>query len=272
MSSQIRCVAALVLIAAAFLSAPLPGYGAGKGFKPGDKVLVTIGPAPVHKGDKVVTTVRAGTNLNVEKVDGKRVYVNVEEKGTKITGWIDSLRLKRAVPKRQRPPKSPAIKIENAELKRSDDDCKVVLTLSEALRRRKETNLLVVYLREDSGVSPTSLVNSTMTGKISFYGASGSPVLTGGAELYRARKYVGFFLFFTPPEEWLGPTPKQVTVPLNAHTLHKGMVIGKKGQLVLYFFKWKESGKSIHDWGTWEVMSTVMVILLGPPKLTPREE
>jgi len=61
---------------------------AGKAIKPGDKVKVTIGPAPVKIGKQTLTTVEAGAELTALKVSGKWVRVNVETDGKKYAGWI----------------------------------------------------------------------------------------------------------------------------------------------------------------------------------------
>jgi len=68
--------------------------------KPGDKVKVIRGPAPVKVGKKTLTTVEAGTVLTALKVQGNWVKVTVKEDGGTIEGWVHSLHLGPTRPKR----------------------------------------------------------------------------------------------------------------------------------------------------------------------------
>jgi len=90
--------------------------------KPGDKVKVISGPAPVKVGRKTLTTVETGTELTALKVHGRWVKVTVEEGGKQIKGWIHTKRLKLVEPpraRRKRKPKGPGgvWLVENATLK-----------------------------------------------------------------------------------------------------------------------------------------------------------
>lgn len=72
--------------------------------KPGDKVLVTKGPAPMKVGVDTLATVEAGTELVAEKVQGNWVRVTITKDGMQITGWIQSTRLKTSSAKADSPP------------------------------------------------------------------------------------------------------------------------------------------------------------------------
>jgi len=68
-------------------------HAAEEKIQPGDKVRVTIGPAPVKIGKKTLATVDGGTELTALKVQGNWVKVTIEKDGKKITGWIHTKRL-----------------------------------------------------------------------------------------------------------------------------------------------------------------------------------
>jgi len=80
---------------------------AQKAIKPGDKLRVTSGPAPVKVGKKTLTTVEAGTELKALKAQGNWVRVTVERDGKKITGWIHRKRLSVVAAKTKRPSARP---------------------------------------------------------------------------------------------------------------------------------------------------------------------
>ncbi|MBM4039211.1 MAG: hypothetical protein FJ290_11925 [Planctomycetes bacterium] len=58
--------------------------------KPGDKVVVINGPAPLKVAEKTLTTLDTGTELTAKRVQGKWVSVTVKQGDSLITGWIDS--------------------------------------------------------------------------------------------------------------------------------------------------------------------------------------
>jgi len=86
-SSFVGAILALTVFAApAFAATP-------KVILPGDRVKVTIGPAPVMDGETKLATVKAGTVLTARDVKGKWVAVEVEADGATIRGWVQSLHL-----------------------------------------------------------------------------------------------------------------------------------------------------------------------------------
>jgi len=89
----------MFLVVSAVTSSTCVVQAAEKNIKPGDKVKVTIGPAPLKIGKKTLTTVEAGTELTALKVQGHWVRVTIEKDGKKITGWIHKMRLNLATPK-----------------------------------------------------------------------------------------------------------------------------------------------------------------------------
>ncbi|MBM4039003.1 MAG: hypothetical protein FJ290_10875 [Planctomycetes bacterium] len=74
-----------------------------KGIKPGDRVRITIGPAPVTDGGKTLAVLKAGAELVTVDVEERRVKVTVKGAGEAITGWIENEHLKLATP--EPPPK-----------------------------------------------------------------------------------------------------------------------------------------------------------------------
>ena len=58
--------------------------------RPGDKVKVKAGPAPLMKGTEKLTEVENGTELSALKVQGKWVQVTIEKEDAVYTGWIEA--------------------------------------------------------------------------------------------------------------------------------------------------------------------------------------
>ena len=88
MRSSGVCLKLVFLGIAVVLAAGRQAHAAEEAIKPGDKVKVINGPAPVKVGKKTLTTVESGTGLRALKVQGPWVKVSVERRGKKITGWI----------------------------------------------------------------------------------------------------------------------------------------------------------------------------------------
>ena len=86
------CWLALVVVLAFGLQ---PAVAADGTVKPGDRVRVISGPAPIKVGRNTLTTVEAGKRLTALKVQGNWVKVTVEDGGKTIAGWIHITRLSR---------------------------------------------------------------------------------------------------------------------------------------------------------------------------------
>jgi len=63
--------------------------------RPGDRVEVVVGPAPVQSGDRTLARVEAGTRLTALKVQDPYVRVGVETGGRLVHGWIHQRHLRR---------------------------------------------------------------------------------------------------------------------------------------------------------------------------------
>jgi hypothetical protein len=106
-----RSVACLALFLVVLFGLPVTAPAA-EAVKAGDRVAVSIGPAPVKVGTKTLATVKAGTELTALEVNGPWAKVTVERDGKKVTGWIHTKRLKplappSATPVRDEEPKPP---------------------------------------------------------------------------------------------------------------------------------------------------------------------
>jgi len=78
--------------------AAAPAVAAPPPLRPGDRIEVTSGPAPVKMGKRTLTTVEAGSELTALKVQGPWVKVTVQKDSKKITGWIYSWKYLRLAP------------------------------------------------------------------------------------------------------------------------------------------------------------------------------
>lgn len=71
----------------------LGGAAGDKGFRRGDRVRVSIGPAALREGDKLVATLPAQTELVVLAMDGRQVKVAGTLKGRAVEGWVHEMHL-----------------------------------------------------------------------------------------------------------------------------------------------------------------------------------
>ena len=91
-SHRVRlALAALGLLAG--MSGPL--LAQEEAIRPGDRVEVVGGPAPVQSGDRTLARVEAGTRLTALKVQDPYVRVGVETGGRVVHGWIHRRHLRR---------------------------------------------------------------------------------------------------------------------------------------------------------------------------------
>jgi len=81
----LTCAALLLMVTVA--------TGAESTMKPGDKIKVTKGPAPVKEGEKTLATVEVGTEVMVLSVQEPWVKVSVLRDGEKTVGWIHNRHL-----------------------------------------------------------------------------------------------------------------------------------------------------------------------------------
>ncbi|MFP4057846.1 MAG: hypothetical protein ACLF0G_13350 [Candidatus Brocadiia bacterium] len=101
-----RLVRPATVLLAVLLCARCAVAGA-KGIAPGDKVRVSIGPAPVHRGEKVVAQAQAGTVLEAQKVRGAWVAVTLRSDGDSVEGWVHSRHLTPVAEPPEKPPEEP---------------------------------------------------------------------------------------------------------------------------------------------------------------------
>ena len=100
----VGALAALLLV-----SVCRPSSAGRKGIRAGDKVNVSIGPAPVKHRGVTVAEVPSGTILTALAVDGGRVKVAVETADGRVEGWVADIHLTPTRPRRdERPAAAPA--------------------------------------------------------------------------------------------------------------------------------------------------------------------
>ncbi len=63
--------------------------------RPGDRVEVVSGPAPIKNGDRTLAMVDVGTRLIVVEVLTDWVKVEYRSRGQVVAGWIDAKRVRR---------------------------------------------------------------------------------------------------------------------------------------------------------------------------------
>jgi hypothetical protein len=93
-SPRTAFVAAATLIASGFLATASHAQEPPRPLRPGDRVRVTSGPAPVKVGRNTLAMVTPGTVLTVDEVREEWVKVSVKQGRRTVAGWIHSDRVR----------------------------------------------------------------------------------------------------------------------------------------------------------------------------------
>lgn len=222
--------------------------------KPGDRIRVKRGPAPLKVGKRTLATIETGTELTALKVQGNWVKVKVKKDSNTVTGWIHSKRLG-ALPGKKKGGQTAArkswpIRIEAAQIVREDDKHELSVNLSNP-GPKKDVGLRVLFLAAGSGLSPKSVTDIKASGSWAMH-ATGTWCSTS-AGLSREGESIGFLTDIRyNGDRWPGANPKNIRVPLNSSNqalsfLNQALsfsALEREGVLLIGFVKYADDGNT----------------------------